>query len=718
MPSTPLPTFERVKRRIVALLGFVLIAAAVAAPPRSVRAQGNGTGNGGDDLAVQAREAFRVKDKVQLFALRQAAAAQGHLLAAWIEYWEFGSRLTEATQDDFSAFAERWRGSYVEDRLRNDWLLELGRRRDWATLRTEFPRFRMNDDREVSCYALLATHFEGQQDVRAAARTAWMAQRDSDDGCQLLAQTLVGERLFGSEDIWQAVRLATENNRARLARERAGLIDANAAAQVEAIFRDPAKWLRDKRAARAEGGPALVVLALWRLAATDPDQAATQLEQLDAARLPLPELARAWAGVARQAALKQNARAADFARRAFAALDRAVGRGQPAQRQAQEAAFSDETLAWMARAALRAPANDKSRWPLIVRTIDEMGAAEQRDPAWVYWRARAIRAGAATGAEGEGARGLARLTLESIAGPLGFYNQLAQEELGRRVLLPAPPVALVDSEREAIRRHAGLERALRLMALGLRGEGVREWNYSLRGMNDRELLAAAAMACEREVWDRCIHTSERTRDVTDVTQRYPMPFREAVLAQAQETGLDPAYVYGLIRQESRFILDARSQVGAAGLMQLMPATARWTARRAGLTDWKPELVTERDINLRLGTTYLKLVLDEFGGAQAMGAAAYNAGPSRPRRWREGPAVEAAAWVEGIPFNETRDYVKKVLANAVIYAARLSPSVVTAPASAPAPGAGAAPGPVSLRARLGTTIGPRDPAAPAENRDLP
>jgi soluble lytic murein transglycosylase len=776
------------KRRIVAVLGLLLVAAAVAAPPRAVRAQatlpatpGAAAGIGSDDLAVSAREAFRLKDKAQLAALRQAAVAQNHPLASWVDYWEFGNRLAEMQQGDFDAFAERWRGTYVEDRLRNDWLLELGRRRDWANLRAEFPRFRMNDDREVTCYAVLAQHLEGLQDVRNAARQAWLAQRDSDEGCQLLGATLFEQKIFGADDIGAALRLAAEQNRGRLARERAALFDAALAAQVDALFKDPAKLLREKRGARAEIGHMPTVLALWRLAATDPDQAAAHLEQNESFRMPPLELARAWGGVARQAALKQHAKAADYARRAFAALDKAAPRNRaaaPAESvapgssdaatataaattpaagatpaaapvtgsttvlttsptatpvaspaaapapgaRAPEPVFSDETLGWMARAALRTPANDRHRWTLLTRAVDEMSATEQRDATWVYWRARAIRAGAAPGPEGEGARGLARLTLESIAGPLGFYQQLAQEDLGRRVALPPPPVPLVESERDPVRQHAGLRRSLRLMSLGLRGEGVREWNYSLRGMNDRELLASAAIACEREVWDRCINTSERTRDVADIAQRYPLPFRDAVLARTAESGVDAAYVYGLIRQESRFILDARSSVGASGLMQLMPATARWTARRAGLVEWKPEMVTDRDINLMLGTTYLKLVLDEFGGAQAMGAAAYNAGPSRPRRWREGGTVEAAAWIEGIPFNETRDYVKKVLSNAVIYAARLqAQGAVGGGAVAGAGGAAGAPapvGPVSLKARLGGPIGPRDPAAPAENRELP
>ena len=248
--------------------------------------------------------------------------------------------------------------------------------------------------------------------------------------------------------------------------------------------------------------------------------------------------------------------------------------------------------------------------------------------------------------------------------------------------------------------HAGLQRALRMIALGLRPEGVREWNFSLRGMTERELLAAAQFACEREVWDRCINTSERTRSQVLPAQRYPTPFREEVLAASRAIGLDAALVYGLIRQESRFILDARSHVGASGLMQLMPETARWTARKIGL-EWKPELITDRAVNLRLGTTYLKLVLDDFGGSLAMAAAAYNAGPSRPRRWREAAVLEPAAWAESIPFNETRDYVKKVLANATVYSAVLRPEATP-----------------TLRSRLGGPIGPRDAGTPAPDKDLP
>ena len=397
--------------------------------------------------------------------------------------------------------------------------------------------------------------------------------------------------------------------------------------------------------------------------------------------------------MARQAALKHLPGAAEHARHAWRLWDRAHPPGtQPG--------WSEELLAWHVRAALREPAREPRRWPLMARAIEAMAPAEQARPSWVYWKARALQGQARQGTEGDAARAAARTALASIAQPLDFYGLLAAEELGQDFRLPAAAAPPSPAEREAVRGQPGLARALQLIELGLRNEGVREWNFTLRGMPERELLAAAQWACERAVWDRCINTSERSRAEVDITQRYPLAFREQILATAQATGLDAAVLFGLIRQESRFITDARSGVGASGLMQLMPATARWTAKKIGL-DFKPGMVNDPQVNLRLGAAYLRRVLDDFGGSLAMATAAYNAGPGRPRRWREGGVVmEPAAWAESIPFNETRDYVQKVLANSVAYAAQLG-----------------ATGP-TLKGRLGAPIGPRAPDTTTPDRDLP
>jgi peptidoglycan lytic transglycosylase len=244
---------------------------------------------------------------------------------------------------------------------------------------------------------------------------------------------------------------------------------------------------------------------------------------------------------------------------------------------------------------------------------------------------------------------------------------------------------------------------LRLLAIGLRSEGEREWNFSLRGLGERELLAAAQLACDRTVWDRCISTSDRTRTEINVLQRYPTPFRTEITAAAAAASLEPALVYGLIRQESRFRTDIRSSANAYGLMQVIPPTAKSIARRIGIP-YDASMIADINTNLRLGTSYLAFLIDDFGGSQPMATAGYNAGPNRPRRWREGPTLETAIWVENIPFAETRDYVKKVLSNAAIYSALLAQ-----PAATQAP---------SLKTRLGATVGPRPPQAPAPDATLP
>jgi soluble lytic murein transglycosylase len=332
-----------------------------------------------------------------------------------------------------------------------------------------------------------------------------------------------------------------------------------------------------------------------------------------------------------------------------------------------------------------------------------MSEATAAEPTWIYWRARALQATAASDAE----RLPARQMLQGIASVRGFYEMLALEELGLPIS-PAPtPEPLTAAEKDTARANLGLQRALAAIDLGLRSEGVREWNYQTNlhqrgGMNDRELLAAADLACQHEVWDRCINTSERTKTLIDMVQRFPMPHKQAVLERSRAIGIDPAYVYGLIRQESRFIVDARSGVGAAGLMQVMPKTAKWTAKKIGLAGFKPQQLNDRDTNIAIGTGYLKLVLDDFSGSMPMAAAAYNAGPSRPRNWRGqtgAPMIEAAIWAENVPFSETRDYVKKVLANTTIYAAMISGQTQ------------------SLKARLGH-IGPREANQQTLNTELP
>jgi soluble lytic murein transglycosylase len=634
--------------------------------------------NRDDDVLVQMKQAFQRGDKARLSAL--LPQARGHALEPWAAYWELKARLSEASALEVQDFLARYVGTYQEDRLRNDWLVLLGQRRDWDGFATLHPAFRMNDDAQVRCYAILVETLRSGNATEAQAdevRRNWLGQRDLDDGCLTAADRMVAARLISPNDVWKKARLAIEANRPQAARAAVNLVAPDAVGLFDEMNTSVAKFLVGRAFVAAKSRKEMVVLALIKMTIADPDMAAYQLDSKWGPMLSPEERNWLWGAIGRQYASKLSL-AADGA---FANVTK-------------NSDLTDDMLAWKARAALRS-----GNWKSVQAAIDAMSESAQQDPTWVYWKARALKAYG-----GDDRRAQARALFEGIAGTRGFYELLALEELGERATVPSRPAPLTPEEKEAARNNPALNRALYAIAIGLRPEGTREWNYATNlhakgGMGDRELLAAADFACQREVWDRCINTSERTRGVIDVEQRYPMPFRETVLRKSEDIGLDPAYVYGLIRQESRFVMDARSGVGASGLMQVMPATARWTARKIGLSDFAPGQINDRDTNITIGTNYLKLALDDFDGSMALAAAAYNAGPGRPRNWRNGPVLEAAIWAENVPFAETRDYVKKVLANTTNYAA-----LITGRAQ-------------SLKDRLGS-VGPRDAALPEPNKDLP
>jgi len=660
------------------LTSFALCGAFAMSAPPPVLAQGRDNARA-DETILEMAQAYKQRDRKRLTTL--LPQLRGYVLEPWAAYWELSARLDEASTAEIQDFMNRYTGSYQEDRLRTEWLLQLGRKRDWQAFNREYPKYRMNDDKSVRCYALLAEHLSGGVDVNAAVYDTWLTLKDADEGCAAAAEQLVKDHSTRSQPVWLRARLGMENDRLRVATQAVGLLNDSWTKTVNSIYLNPGKYLNDKLTALRPQTREFVSLALIRQAYLEPSEAAIEVEKLRwKAQLTQEERSWIWGVIGKRAAMKQSDEApAYFAKGDF--------------RQMHE-----DHLAWAARAALRA-----GRWTQVHAAITAMPEALRNEPTWVYWHARALLAQASNEAD----RAEALRLLEGIAGVRGFYEQLALEETGRRISTPEKPAPLTPLEKEVTRQNPGLNRALYAIRIGLRPEGVREWNYTTNlhvrgGMDDRALLAAADFACSVEVWDRCINTSDRTKTVVDLEQRYPMPFREAVLARAKKIDLDPAYVYGLIRQESRFIMDARSHVGASGLMQVMPATAKWTAKKIGLTDFQPQQITDRDTNIAIGTGYLKLVLDSFGGSMPMAAAAYNAGPGRPRAWRgqDGtPTVEAAIWAENVPFNETRDYVKKVLSNTTNYAALITGQ------------------PQSLKARLGM-VGPRNAALPEAGLDLP
>ena len=663
-----------IKKNIAALVCIV----AVALPGYAARAQAVDVARN-DQAVLDMAQAFKLGERKQLAQL--LPQAKGSPLEPWAAYWDMSLRLDQADKAEIESVLARYAGSYQEDRLRADWLLQLGRNREWATFRTQLPLYRMADDRSIQCYALWSDYLTSGADVAKQLQELWLAQREPDEACADAAQELIKARNMPAQAAWLRARLGMENDRLKVTTQAVATLDTKWVKTVAAIYQSPAKYLNDKLTALRPQTREFVSLALIRLAYLEPQDAAVEVDKLQwRAQLTGEERSWIWGVIGKRAAQKGQDNALSYYQKGR--LDQ----------------MHEDQVLWALRAALRA-----GQWAQVEAAFAALPPALRAEPTWVYWQARAVLAQKPS----EAARAQALASLQSIAGIRGFYEQLALEELGQRSTLPPKPLAPTPEEKEIARKNPGLQRALYAIALGLRSEGVREWNYAISlhtkgGMDDRSLLAAAELACHAEVWDRCINTSDRSKALIDMEQRFPMPFKAGVLARAQSIGLEPAYVYGLIRQESRFVMDARSVVGASGLMQVMPATAKWTAKKIGINDFTPAKLTDRDTNIAIGTGYLKLVLDTFQGSMPLAAAAYNAGPSRARTWRGAsgaPVLEAAIWAENIPFNETRDYVKKVLSNTTLYAALISGQ------------------PQSIKARLGS-VGPVDATAPETGFDLP
>lgn len=614
------------------LIAATLAIAALGAAAPSVQAQTASTASQ-DAVFLQLRDASRRNDLGKTEEL--AARLQDYDIPSYVDYYRLKPRLAELPNAEIRAYLRRYDGSAIADRLRNDWLLELGKVRDWDTFDQQFPLFVLQDDTQLKCYALLSDALKGRN-VAEAAHALLGVPKDYGEGCVALIATLAQNGQFSAHEVWALARLASEANYLPLARRLAALTAAPDKLVAQA-FDKPGLTLARGPGADA-GAHQLYLLALGRVARNDPAQAAAALNT-DGGRLDAAGRELGWAQIALQAALKLAPEADEY------------------WRKANDAPLSRQGYQWRVRSALR-----EGDWKLVTAGIEAMPIALRDEPAWIYWYGRALQV--------EGLSEQAQLQFQMIADQTNFYGQLAQEELGRQITIPPQATPASAAEVEPMAQNQGFRRALRFFDMNLRFEGVREWNWELRKMDERQHLAAAEFARQREVLDRMVNTSDRTRHQVDFTQRFPTPFRSIMLANTKALGLDVAWVYGLIRQESRFVMHARSQVGASGLMQIMPGTAHLVARKIGFDGFNQGEVNQIDTNILLGTNYMNMVLSDLDGSQALASAAYNAGPRRAHAWRAALTrpVEGAIFAESIPFAETRGYVKNVLSNATYYAA--------------------------------------------------
>ena len=589
---------------------------------------------------MAARDAFNARNSTRLDPL--ATKLQNHLLAPFVQYWQLSLRIDSATPDEVQAFLTKNSDTYLSDRLRIDWLKSLARQKRWDLFQAQYPQL-VNEDNDITCAQLqarLESH-PGDLSPLSEAKRLWFSGNNLPDSCNALFERLTDEKLLSVENVFARLRLALEAGNVSVARYSAQYLPnkyQTSLKPLESVADNPAHFLeKNSLDLSNRGARELALFAVHRIARTDTDIAISHWGRIKA-RFSVDEQAY----VAGQIALYLARR---HAPNALTWYDHA-----------KESPLNDLQLGWKARAAMRA-----QNWPALLAAIDAMTEAEQRRSEWRYWKAHALKANGRPVAANEIFLPLSRET--------HFYAQLANEEIG--TVIGPVPATYKPTEAEITTSAAvpALQRALALYRLNMRTEGIREWFWAIRKFDDKQLLAAAELARRNGLYDRAINSADRTQQLHDFSLRYPAPHLETMQIYTKPLNLDDAWVYGLVRQESRFVTVAKSTVGASGMMQLMPATAQWVAKKIGMKGFNAGVVNQLDTNFALGTYYLKHVQDTLSGNAVLATAAYNAGPGRARKWQADNPMDAAAYIESIPFNETRDYVKKVMSNSAYYAAR-------------------------------------------------
>jgi len=593
-------------------------------------------GQGLDADILAAKAAYEKGDRARLDAL--APRAKGHPLEPYVAYWQLKLGIDTADPEAVKAFAARYSSTPLAERAQADWLRALGKRGDWTRFSAALGAAQP-EDADLRCYAAQAARARDGDAALAAAKPLWFTGQSTPDACEPVFAALAARGTIGVDDRWARYRLALEAGNVKLAQQIAGDLPASDRLGARDFQRVDAKPVAELAQGgfrwKGRDGRELALYALERGARADPEGArAAWLKWRD----KFPPADRAWGN----------------GRLAYHASRQLMPWANDAWREPLPEAMTADMHAWRVRAALRAES-----WRDVGAAIDAMPRAMADEATWRYWRARALDA-AGRGDE-------ARAIYAALAVEHDYHGLLSQDALGLCVDPRSDAVAADPAWQASFGARPDVIRVVKLAELDLRADSQREWLAIVRDFDDDALNQASIFAAGKRLNDRSINTANRTRERHDYALRYPAPWRDLFSAAARDNGVEEAMLLGIARQESRFTPQIVSSAGAVGLMQLMPATAKWVAKQSGRADYRPSRINDLDVNTQFGAYYFKYWLDRLDGSMALAAAAYNAGPGRAQAWRPAASLDGAVWVETIPFNETRDYVKKVLANSVVYA---------------------------------------------------
>ena len=566
----------------------------------------------------------------------------GYPLFPYVERARLRADWPHVAAPEVEAFLKRYDGEPVTFRLQARWLRQLAARGEWRRFVEWYPG---GDSVDLKCHHARALLELGDESgALSMAEGLWMSGRSRPKACDPVFAVWLESDRFSPSLAWERIGLAMARGNPRLTRYLERFLDPadrRLAARWRAVHESP----RRVGTVELDGDPskveAILVHGLERLARRDPAAAVEALAAVET-RIELGAAARA--KVARRIGLSFASR---HERQAIDWLWRV------------DAAHADlHMLRWRVASAVL-----HSRWSKVVEGIASMPEEERGRERWWYWRARAL--------EASGRVEEARASFESLARERDYYGFLAADRLDVGYRFNHRPLEVAAETVGRVAAMPATRRALELLALGRRLDARREWHALTGGLGEEELVAAAWIAQCRDWHGRAILTIVRTPERDDLELRFPVVYRGIVESASSRRDLSPAAVFALIRQESAFMPDAHSPAGALGLMQLMPRTGRMTMQAIGRKWRGRNRLLAPDLNVELGTHYLRSLLSKMEGHFVLATASYNAGPHRVGGWLpEEGEVEAAAWIDNIPFTETRRYVRRLLAYRAIYEYRL------------------------------------------------
>lgn len=567
--------------------------------------------------------------------------------------WQL-SQATEATAEGtdaaIGAFLAQYGDAPWTRALRVAWLKDLAERQQWPQFAAYYLEARA--DTLLRCHELNALIATGASAALVEPALAiWRSGAELPPACTGVFDWLKAENALSVEAVAARTRLALEAGKPALARP---LIRELPETQREGYQRwadmleEPARHLERGIATGAE--PRAIIDSFAKLARADADKAAEALARIGAACSTVP----APAGDS-PCALQSPATVGEMRREI--ALNLAWSRRPETVdmfRLVPEAALDERAHEWRVRAALWS-----GQWAQAASWIAQMPAALQEQPRWRYWRGRT--------AEKLDRRERATAEYQKLAQENGYYAVLASERLGRayapRTLTRPGDVAA----RGLISSMPGVVRAREAWLVDQQAWARSEWNEATGGFDAARLLEAARIASSWGWHLMAVATATRAEVFDDFALLYPRPYQPELVAAARRADLPAEWVWGVLRQESLYDPRARSSANALGLLQLLPATARAVARRNGFDAPSEASLYEPQTNLKLGTTYLREQFDTFGGRFVLVLGAYNAGPNAVRRWLPDEPMETDVWIENVPFNETRNYIQRIVWHSTVFA---------------------------------------------------